>query len=105
MKKLAAKKLTLVACSAAFALAACGETTDASEDAIADSVEVPADDSMADAPDPVADEDAMTDEEIEAQMQANEATAEQAGDAAQATVDDALSAAQAAQETMEDAAE
>ena len=48
------KKFAIIAAAAgAFALAGCGDTTDASEDAVADSVEVPADEAMADAPDPV----------------------------------------------------
>lgn len=95
------KKFAVVACAAAFALAGCGETTDASEDAIADSVEVPADDAMAEAPAPVADDSAMTDEEVEAGMDAREATAEEAGDAAQATVDDVMAEVEAAQNSGE----
>ncbi len=49
---------------AAFALglAACGSATDASEDALADNVEVPADEAMAAAPAPVADPAALTEE-------------------------------------------
>jgi hypothetical protein len=89
------KKLALVAATAAFALAGCGETTDASQDATADSVEIPADEAMADAPDPVA-----TEEDVEEGMDANVEEAEAAADAAQATVDDALSAAEAAQNTV-----
>lgn len=102
------KKLAIMAAAAAFALSACGDTTDASEDAVADSVEVPADDAMTGLPDPVADADAMSaDEEaaIEEDMDQAEATAEAAGDAAQDTVDDALAAAEAAQEEMEAAGE
>lgn len=83
------KKIAFVATAAAFALAACGETTDASDDAIADSVEVPADDSMAGMPDPVADDEAMTDGEVDAQMDAGEAVAEEAADNAQAAADEA----------------
>lgn len=83
------KKIAIVAAAAAFALAACGETTDASEDAIADSVEVPADDAMADAPDPVADGDAMSDEDASD----DETTAEGAGN-------DAPAAAAEAQEIL-----
>lgn len=91
------KKLALVATGAAFALAACGESTDASEEAIADDVEVVADDAMADVPEPVADEEAMTDEEAEAVMDGNEEEAEAAGDAAM----DVVEAAEAAQAEME----
>ena len=46
---------------AALALAACGSSTDASEDAMADTVEIPADEAMANAPDPVADPAAAVD--------------------------------------------
>ena len=85
------KKLAIVAAAAAFALAGCGETTDASEDAVADTVEIPADEAMADAPDPVA-----VDEAAEAEMADNMSEAEEAADAAQATVDDVMAAAEAA---------
>lgn len=92
------KKLALVAAAAAFALAGCGDTTDASEDAVADSVEIPADEAMANAPDPVA-----ADEAAEAEIAENLSEAEQAADAAQETVDDALAAAEAAQGAAEPA--
>lgn len=103
------KKFAIIAATtAALALSACGESTDASEDAVADTVEVPADDAMEGLPDPVADADAMTEEEaaaVDAAMDDGEAMAEEAGDAAQQTVDDAIAAAEAAQGEMEDAAE
>lgn len=51
-----------VAASFTLALAACGSATDASEDALADNVEVPADEAMAAAPAPVADPAALTEE-------------------------------------------
>ena len=52
------KKLIL-ALAAPFALAACGSSTDASEDAVADTVEMPADEAMANTPPPVADPSAQ----------------------------------------------
>ncbi len=104
----AMKKLAIIASTAVLALAACGDTTDASDDAVADTVEVPADDAMDGVPDPVADNDAMIDnsnEDIDAAMDESEADAEAAGDAAENAVDDAIAAAEAAQGTMEDAAQ
>ena len=74
--------------ASAFALSACGSSTDASEDATADTVEMPADDAMAGAPAPVADEAAA-----ETEMQANEADAEAAATEAQATVDEGVEGA------------
>ncbi|MBH5321209.1 hypothetical protein [Aurantiacibacter sediminis] len=97
------KKLAIIAAGAAFALSACGETTDASDDAVADTVEVPADTAMEDMPEPVADEDAladdeaMSDEDAEAAMDVNEDMAEQAGDDAMGVVE----AAEAAEAEME----
>ena len=53
------KKIALFAAVSSFALAlaACGGSDDASEDAMADSVEMPADEAMADMPMPAADAD------------------------------------------------
>lgn len=76
MKKIAT--LTL-ATSFSLALAACGSTTDASEDAIADDVEMPADQAMIDAPEPVMDEAATLDaaeEEVVDAMEAADTAAE-----------------------------
>lgn len=95
------KKLAFIATGAAFALAACGSSTDASEEAMADTVEVPADDAMADAPEPIEDANAMTEEEIDESMAEVEADAEAAGDAAQSVAD----AAMEAQAEMDAAAE
>ncbi len=63
MENLAVKKLATFAFAAAgsLALAACGSTTDASEDAMADDVEMPADQAMTDTPEPVMDENATLD--------------------------------------------
>jgi hypothetical protein len=84
------KKIALFAVSSfALALAACGSSDDASEDAMADNVEMPADEALANVPDPVTDEEA-TEEEDPA---VDQATAEEAGDAA---VDAAAAAAAAA---------
>ena len=97
------KKLAFLASAAAFGLAACGSSTDASEEAVADTVEVPADEAMADVPEPVADpamEDEMTEADAQAEMDTREELAEVAGDNAM----DVVEAAQAAQAEM-DAAE
>ena len=77
-----------VLASAALALAACGDSTDASEDATADTVEMPADEAMVDAPAPVDDPAA-----IDAEMEANEQDAAEAAADAQATVDESVEGA------------
>ena len=100
------KKFALIALPAAFALAACGDSTDASDDAVADTVEVPADDAMANVPDPVIDEavtENVTPAEAEERMNVTEEQAEEAADAAESAVDDALSAAEAAQNVQAEA--
>ncbi len=87
------KKLALfAAASFALTLAACGDTDDASEDAMADNVELPADEAMANVPDPAADATTAA-EEATAEEQAN---AEEAGDAALVAATDAQAAADAA---------
>ena len=92
------KKLALIAAASAFALAACGDTTDASEDAVADTVEVPADEAMEDTPPPVADNDAaMADEEPAEPTTVTEEEAESAADNAA----DAAAAAEAAMAEIE----
>ena len=75
---------------ATLALAACGSADDASVEASADTVEMPADSALAPVSDaPVADPSATaTDAPAVAP-----ATAEQAGDAAETVVDDVLEAA------------
>ena len=83
------KKIALIAAASSFALAlaACGDADDASEDAMADNVEMPADEAMAGAPDPAT--DAVADAAEEATQEAEaavEQTAETAADAAEATV-------------------
>jgi maltose-binding protein MalE len=94
------KKFALIAAasSMALALAACGDADDASEDAMADNVEMPADEAMASVPDPAT--DAVDDAAEEATQDAEaaiEQTAETAADAAEATVAD-IEAAQAPEE-------
>jgi len=69
LKKLA---LATITATATLALAACGSATDASEDAMADNVEMPADDAMTDTPAPVMDDAASLDAE-EVEMDAMEA--------------------------------
>ena len=95
------KKIALIAAVSSFALAlaACGSSDDASEDAMADNVEMPADEAMAGAPDPATDAvaDAAEDATQEAEA-AVEQTAETAADAAEATVAD-IEAATAATTT------
>jgi hypothetical protein len=94
------KKFALFAVSSfALALAACGDADDASEDAMADNVEMPADEAMAGVPDPNA--DAVSDAAEEATQDAEaaiEETAQSAADAAEATVADIEAAAEAGEE-------
>ena len=83
--------------SFALALAACGGSDDASEDAMADNVEMPADEALADTPLPAADA-------TEAAEEADEdaaADAEVAADAAEQAAADAAAAAEAATEEVE----
>ena len=81
-------KIALFAVSPlALALAACGGSDDASEDALADNVEMPADEAMADMPMPVADETEAADE---------------AGQSPQETLDAAEAAAAAADAAVAD---
>lgn len=91
----AVKKLALAATASAamLLLAACGSATDASEDAMADTVEMPADDAMAGAPEPVADDAAMEETEMDA-MEA----AETAEDMVNDDVEDAIGDAEASME-------
>ena len=86
------KKLTtiLAATTASLALAACGSSTDASEDAMADTVEMPADQALADTPEPVADEE----------VAGEEAAVEEAGTDGAGM--DAIEAAEAAEELVEE---
>ena len=91
------KKIAILAPAALLVLSACGESTDASEEAMADTVEINADAAMEGTPDPVADGDLATDDAaIDDAVNAATADAENAADAAQATVDDVLDAAGAA---------
>jgi hypothetical protein len=75
----------------ALLLTACGSADDASVEASADTVEMPADSALAPVSDaPVADPSATA---TDAPVAVPTATAEQAGDAAATTVDDVLEAA------------
>ena len=77
----------------ALALAACGDSGDASDDATADNVELPADEAMAGAPEPMMDEGMSVDEtEADAAAAAAEASAMVEDDAA---VEDAIGDAEA----------
>ena len=71
------KKTLMIAlsCAATLALSACGSATDASEDAVADNVEVPADEAMAGTPAPVTDPDALAEAADDAEADAVEAAA------------------------------
>jgi len=103
MKKLA---LTAVASSFALALAACGDSGDASEDSLAESVEQPADAAMASAPDPAADTDATPDAAEDAEASPEDvANAEEAGAAAEQAAADAAAAAEAAAGAVDEPAE
>ena len=96
------KKFALFAAvsSVALALAACGDSDDASEDAMADNVELPADEAMADAPMPAAD---ATEAADDAEASPNEAAAaEDAADAAAAAAAYAQAAADAATAAVEE---
>lgn len=88
MRKLA----TLTALTAALALASCGSADDASTEASADTVEMPADSALAPVAEvPVADPSATaTDAPV---IEAPEPGATAAGDAAAAVADDAIKAA------------
>src|SRR5690606_7578387 len=101
MKKFA---LTAFASAAALGLAACGDSGDASEDAMADNVEMPADDAMADVPDPAADAASVADAAGEAEESAQDAVdaAEAAGAAAEEAAADAAAAAEAATQAAEE---
>jgi hypothetical protein len=94
------KKIALFAASSfALALAACGDSGDASEDAMADNVELPADEAMADTPMPTADSTEVA-EDTEASA-GEAAAAEDAADAAAAAAADAEAAAEAADAAVE----
>lgn len=93
------KKFALIAAASSFALAlaACGDADDASEDALADNVEMPADEAMADVPDPAVDAVSEAAEEATQDAEAAiEQTAEQAANDAEAAVADIEAAAAAA---------
>jgi hypothetical protein len=96
------KKIALFAAVSSFALAlsACGDSGDASEDAMADNVELPADEAMADMPMPTAD---ATEAAEDAEAGPDEAAAaEDAADAAEAAAADAQAAADAATAAVEE---
>lgn len=98
MKKIAAVTL---AAAGMLALSACGSSTDASEDAMADTVEMPADDAMSGTPEPAMDEDAVLDAADEASGTA-EMDAMEAANAAEAMVgEDVEAAIGSAESTME----
>lgn len=88
------KKFALIAFAslAAYGLSACGKSDDASDQAMSDNVEMPADEAMATAAPPVADAEATSDAATGATTEAA-----QAGDAAEAAAKDASDAAAAAE--------
>lgn len=90
------KKFALIAFAAvaAYGLAACGKSDDASESAMADNVEMPADAAMSTAAPPVADAQASSDG-TDATSATSQAAAE-AGDAAEKAAADAAAAAEGA---------
>ena len=96
------KKIALFAAtsSLALALAACGGSDDASEDAMADNVEMPADEALADTPMPAADATEAAEDAAE-DAAAVAATAEEAADAAEQAAADAAAAAEAATDDAE----
>ena len=97
------KKITLFAAVSSFALAlaACGGSDDASEDAMADDVEMPADEAMADTPMPVADATEAAEDAADDAADDASASAEEAADAAEQAAADAAAAAEAATEAAE----
>ena len=97
MKKIA---FTAFVSAAALGLAACGGSDDASEDAMADNVEMPADEALADVDEPVADSMGEAAEDAEADVA--DTAAVDAGDAAEAAAADAAAAAEAATQAAED---
>ncbi len=97
------KKFTTLALTSAaiLALSACGSSTDASEDAMADTVEMPADDAMAGVPEPAMDEDAVSDAADDASGDAEMNAQEAAAAASDMVNDDVESAIDSAESTME----
>ena len=97
------KKIALFAAVSSFALAlaACGGSDDASEDAMADDVEMPADDAMAGTPPPVADATEAAEDAADDAADDASASAEEAADAAEQAAADAAAAAEAATEAAE----
>lgn len=98
MKKIA---LFAAACSFALALAACGDSNDASEDALADDVELPADEAMSNVPDPAPDVESTEDAQTEAETRE---AAETAADDAEAAVADVEAATAAAADATDEPA-
>jgi len=92
MRKLA--PLALVA-AASLALGACGHADNASEDAQADSVEIPADQALQNTPEPSSDT-AVASAAEDATKEAEKASATNAANAAEAAAADAAAAANAA---------
>lgn len=91
------KKLTLTALAATgiLMLSGCGSSTPASEEAVPDTVEMPADDAMDDMPLPL--DEMIIEDEVEGEDPAAASDAMSAADAAQMAVDE-VEAAQAAAE-------
>lgn len=92
---------------AALSLAACGSSNDASEDAVADTVEMPADEAMTNTPMPAADAGATSEAATDAQAPVAEeqeqvTTLEDTGQAAEEAAADAAAAAEAATKAAED---
>jgi ABC-type uncharacterized transport system auxiliary subunit len=99
------KKIVSVALASAFALtlAACGSSDDASTEAEADTVELPADEAMDDVTaEPVADPAAMTPTPDAAETTTPDQAADQAGaDAAEAAAAVAAAAAEGAEDSTQ----
>ncbi len=94
------KKLTsmIAVAGATLALAACGSADDASVDATADTVEMPADEALEPiVEEPVEDAAAVAEEVDPADTAVDEATATEAADAAAVVADEAAAAAEAAE--------
>jgi len=94
------KKIALYTAASAFALAlgACGDSDDASEDAMAGDVELPADEAMSDVPDPVADLESDAGQDLAVTQEQAETAAD---DAVDAVADIEAAAAAAAGQTAD----
>ena len=98
MRKIA----TVLASGLVLALAACGDSEEVAEEAIENTVEIPADEAMVGVPEPQADVVAEAEEDASESVDDAVEAAEQAADAAEQAAQDAAAAAEAANELPAD---